>query len=313
MTEYNIVTIHEEVNQTMTRLGASYYNNKKLTGLEVGFQDIDNLTGGLHPGHLIIVAGHSGMGKTSLVNNIAEYVAVNHNKGVAIFSPEMTKMELVERFISSRSQVDLRRFQRGLLDQQSDELDRLLFAASKLADAPIFIDDAQNMRIDDLMTNARRLKQEHDIKLIIVDCLSMIKTTSQQSPNCFHNAATEIARDLKILAKELNIPVVTVCQLYRKGKKIRQMHLSLSSLGEYGSLEQYADVVMFLFREEYYEEDADQRDRLKGIARIHIAKQRNGPIGFVDLVFHDGITRFENSKRKFDFYEDKDDSVDSFE
>jgi len=301
----NTVAIRDAVNKAMIQIEAIFADKKPVTGLETGFYEIDKLTAGLHPGNLVIVAARPGMGKTAFALNIAEHAAVNLKQGVAIFSLEMSTEELVKRFICSRSRINLRDVQTGFLDQGRGDFQRLTMAASEFSASPIFIDDSGGMKIGQLMAIARRLKQRQDIKLVIVDYLQLLTSESKQARDSRQNEVSEISRGLKALAKELNVPVIALSQLNRNAEKSDSNRPKLSDLRESGSIEQDADVVMLLLRKEYYAENEEDREKLRNLAQVIIAKQRNGPTGDIDLVFMNQFTRFENSTHKVHDEEDE--------
>lgn len=294
----NTTTMRDAIHKTMEQIETIFSEKKPVTGLETGFTDIDKKTAGMHPANLIILAARPGMGKTAFAMNIAEHVAVEQKQAVAIFSLEMSTEELTKRFICSRSRINLRDVQGGFLDPGRGDFQRLTKAASELATAPIFIDDTGGLKLGQLMAIARRLKQRHDIKLLIVDYLQLLSSESRQARDSRQNEVSEISRGMKAIAKELNIPVIALSQLNRNAEKDTSNRPKLSDLRESGSIEQDADVVMLLLRKEYYAKDNEERDKLKGQALVIIAKQRNGPTGDVDMTFIDQYTRFENATRK---------------
>jgi replicative DNA helicase len=259
-----------------------------ITGLPTGFKDLDEKTSGLHSPELIIIAGRPSMGKTSLALNIARNVAVEEKKPVAIFSLEMSKEQVAERFLCMEARVDSHKLRTGYLSEEDEP--KLSIGAGVLFDAPIFIDDSSTLNALELRAKARRLKAKQDISLVILDYIQLMS-----SGTAFENRQQEIAeisRALKGLARELQIPVIAVSQLSRRvetrGDDRRPI---LSDLRESGALEQDADVVMLLLREEYYKPDDEE---LKGRAELNIAKQRNGPTGTIKLSFIKQYTRFED-------------------
>lgn len=259
-----------------------------ITGLPTGFKDLDERTSGLHSPELIIIAGRPSMGKTSLALNIARNVAVEEKKPVGIFSLEMSKEQVAERFLCMEARVDSHKLRTGYLAEEDEP--KLSIGAGILFDAPIFIDDSSTLNALELRAKARRLKAKQDISLIILDYIQLMS-----SGTAFENRQQEIAeisRALKGLARELHIPVIAVSQLSRRvetrGDDRRPI---LSDLRESGALEQDADVVMLLLREEYYKPDDEE---LKGKAELNIAKQRNGPTGTIKLSFIKQYTRFED-------------------
>lgn len=258
-----------------------------VTGVPSGFVDLDKMLAGLQPSDLLILAGRPSMGKTSFAMNIATNAAFDHKEPVAVFSLEMSKEQLVARMLSSTARVDAQKLRTGWLND--DDYGQLTHVANSLVDAPIFVDDTPAISISALRARARRMKREKGIKLIVVDYLQLM-----QGENKAENRVQEISqisRGLKSLAKELNLPVIALSQLSRKLEERPNKRPILSDLRESGAIEQDADVVMFVYREEVYKED-DQA--LKGLAEIIVAKQRNGPTGKVKLTFLHQFTRFEN-------------------
>jgi replicative DNA helicase len=275
-----------------------YEKKEEITGVATGFVDLDKLTCGFQPSDLIVIAGRPSMGKTAFVLNIAENVGIKSRVPVAVFSLEMAKEQLVMRMLSSRAKVDGNRLRSGFLTQQ--DWPRLSIAAGELAEASIFIDDSASISVLEIRAKSRRLKAEHDVGLIIVDYLQLIRGRDRVESR--QQEISEISRSLKALAKELRVPVVALSQLSRavetRGGDRRPL---LSDLRESGAIEQDADVVAFIYREEVYrkdEEDADMSD-VAGKAEIIVRKQRNGPIGKVDLTFLKEYTRFENQETRY--------------
>ncbi len=268
------------------RIDKLFRSDSPITGVSTGFADLDGLTSGLQPGDLVIVAGRPSMGKTSLAMNIAETAAVSLKLPVAIFSMEMPGEQLAMRMMSSLGRINAHKVRTGKLDD--DDWPRLTHAIGLLADAPMFIDDTPAMTPLELRARARRLKREHGLGMIVVDYLQLM-----QSPEAGENRATEISnitRSLKGLAKELSVPVVALSQLNRSLEQRPNKRPVMSDLRESGAIEQDADVIFFIYRDEVYNEDSQD----KGTAEIIIAKQRNGPIGKVRLTFLGEYTRFEN-------------------
>jgi replicative DNA helicase len=265
-----------------------YEQKQAVTGVPTGFADLDGLTSGLQPSDLIIVAGRPSMGKTAFCLNIAEHAALRSDTGVAIFSLEMAKEQLAMRMLCSEARVDLARVRTGHLSDR--EFPKLAMAAGRLADAPIFIDDTPALTVLELRAKARRLKRDPNAKLglVIVDYIQLMR--SAEGKDNREQEISEISRSLKALAKELQVPVVALSQLNRQVENRNPPIPRLADLRESGAIEQDADVICFLYREDYYVEDTDK----KGIAEVIVAKQRNGPIGTVELTFLKEFTRFEN-------------------
>ncbi len=264
---------------------------KHVTGLPTGYFELDELTCGLQNGEMIIIAGRPSMGKTSLALNIAEHLGVIEKIPVAIFSLEMGRQQLAERFLCSKGQIDSQLVRKGMLT--TEHYQKLVETCGVLSEAPIFVDDTSVLSPLEIRGKARRLASQHNIRCVIVDYLQLMgmgtkKVESRQQE------ITEISRYMKALARELNIPVVVLSQLNRASEGREDHRPRMSDLRESGSIEQDADVVMLLHREDYYHkgEDGYQGDNA---AEVIIAKQRNGPTGSVKLVFREQITRFENS------------------
>ncbi len=284
------VRLKELIWPTMERIEQLHTSQGALTGVASGFTDLDRLTAGFQRGDLIIVAARPSMGKTALALNIVQHAAIEHDVGVAIFSLEMTKDQLVQRLLCSEGLVDAQRLRRGLL--HDDDYPKLARAAGLLGTAPIWIDDSAALTPLAMRSKARRLKAEHDIALVVVDYLQLMS-----GPGDAENRQQEISyisRALKALAKELDVPVVAISQLSRAPEQRGGEHRrpQLSDLRESGAIEQDADVIMFIYREVVYKPDLPEEQR--GIAEVVVGKQRNGPIGTVKLTFRGQHTRFEN-------------------
>ncbi len=263
-----------------------------VTGLATGFFELDDLTCGLQNGEMIIVAGRPSMGKTSLALNIAEHIGARDKVPIAIFSLEMGKQQLAERFLCSIGELDSQRVRKGLLGE--DDYAKLVEACGQLSDAPIFIDDTSTLTPLELRAKARRLKSMHDIKCIIVDYLQLMHLGGRVESR--QQEITTISRYIKGLARELEVPVVVLSQLNRAAEGREGHRPRMSDLRESGSIEQDADVVMLLHREDYYHR-GEQDDVQNNTAELIIAKQRNGPTGNVRMVFMEKYTRFENASR----------------
>jgi replicative DNA helicase len=263
-------------------------SRKSVTGLPSGFIDLDKYTAGFHPGDLVIVAGRPSMGKTSFALNMAQHIGLVERKPVAIFSLEMSKELLVQRLLCSEAQVDAQKVRMGFTSAK--DIEHLTNAAGLLSEAPIFIDDSPAISTLDIRARGRRLKAEHDIAIVIIDYLQLARA-SDRSENR-QQEISSISRAMKALAKELNIPVVALSQLSRaveaRGGDKRPM---LSDLRESGAIEQDADLVVFLYRPEFYDPDDPEK---AGKAECIIGKQRNGPTGKVDLIFEKQFTRFRS-------------------
>jgi replicative DNA helicase len=264
-----------------------------VTGLATGYYELDDLTCGLQNGEMIIVAGRPSMGKTSLALNMAEHLGFMDKTPVAVFSLEMGRQQLAERFLCSISEIDSQKVRRGMLSDE--DYKKLADSCAELSEAPVYIDDTSTLTPLELRAKARRLKSRHDIRCIIVDYLQLMHLGAGRVESR-QQEITTISRYLKALARELNVPVVVLSQLNRSPEGREGHRPRMSDLRESGSIEQDADVVMLLHREDYYhrgQEDYEQDNT----AELIIAKQRNGPTGSVKLTFRERITRFENASR----------------
>jgi replicative DNA helicase len=282
------VHMRKVVKESIDLLEKLYQKKNQITGVASGFTDLDHLTCGFQPSDLVIIAGRPSMGKTAFVLNIAEHVGIELKQAVAIFSLEMSREQLVMRMLSSVSGVDGNRLRRGFMSKEDWPL--LARAAGKLTDAPIFIDDSAACTVLEIRAKARRLMTENGLSLVIVDYLQLIRGRDRTENR--QQEISEISRSLKSLAKELKVPVIALSQLSRAvesrgGDKRPQ----LSDLRESGAIEQDADVVAFIFREDMYREAADQHT---SVAEVIVRKQRNGPTDTVKLAFRKECTRFGN-------------------
>jgi len=257
-----------------------------LTGVATGFTDFDKMTNGLQKTDLIIIAARPSAGKTAMVLTMAQNAALHHHAVVGIFSLEMSKQQLVQRMLCSESRVDAHRLRSGFLNRE--EWARLAEGLARLAEGKIFIDDTPGISILEMRAKARRLKSEHGLDLLIVDYMQLMSGRGRMESR--QQEVSQISRDLKGLAKELNVPVVALSQLSRAPETRTDHRPQLSDLRESGSIEQDADVVAFIYREEVYNETEENR----GLAELIIGKQRNGPIGSVKMAFIKEFTRFEN-------------------
>ena len=300
-----IVSLHDLILQAMEMIEAN--EGKTITGMPTGFSEIDELTGGLQKGEVIIVAARPSMGKTALALNIAEYVAMR-GMGVGLFSLEMGKQQLVQRLLTSRSRIDSQRLRRNMLG--TEEFRALMTACDELLNAPIFIDDTPGLSLLQLRAKARRMAQKHNIQILFIDYLQLMSSGGR--PESRQMEVSEISRGIKAMARELNVPVVCLSQLNRAAEQREGHRPRMSDLRESGSIEQDADVVMMLHREEYYHQGdenwADENPDKIGLAELIIAKQRNGPTGTVRLVWNSTSTQFRDyspSRPPQGFYEDK--------
>jgi len=283
----NILPIKELIRQSIETIDKLYQKKSHVTGIPTGFIEFDKITSGLHPSDLIIIAGRPSMGKSALVLGIAEHVALVEKLPVAFFSLEMSKEQLVQRLLCSHARVDAQRVRTGYFS--SSDWPKLTAAAGKISEANLFIDDNPGTSVIELRAKARRLKSKYDIQLIILDYLQMMHGTSEKFENR-QQEISEISRSLKSLARELNVPLIAVSQLSRAVEARVDHRPQLSDLRESGAIEQDADVVALLLREEYYNPTPENQ----GLAEVNIAKQRNGPTGPIKLSFIKEYTRFEN-------------------
>ncbi|MCH9742657.1 MAG: replicative DNA helicase [Proteobacteria bacterium] len=268
------------------KISELYENPNQVTGIQTFYSDFDDKTAGLQKGDLVIVAGRPSMGKTTFAMNIAENVAVRGKKAVAVFSLEMPGEQLMMRMISSVGRIEANKLRTGQLSQQ--DWHSLTGAISKLSDAPIFVDETAALSPLELRARARRLKREHDIGLIVIDYLQLMRGNTPNTNRT--EEISEISRSLKALAKELEVPVIALSQLNRSLEQRPDKRPKMSDLRESGAIEQDADIILFIYRDEVYHPDTEQ----KGVAEVIIGKQRNGPIGKVLLTFMGEFTRFEN-------------------
>ena len=285
--ENDFVPVKALLTEAIDRIEELYESNEALTGVSTGFKDLDAMTSGLQRSDLVIVAGRPSMGKTSLAMNMAENVALASKRPVAVFSMEMPGQQLAMRMLASLGRINAHKVRTGRLG--ADDWPRLTSTVALLNEAPIFIDDTAGLTPLELRSRTRRLLREHDaLGLVIVDYLQLMQTAQSQE-----NRAIEVSiitRNLKNLAKELNVPVVVLSQLNRSLEQRPNKRPVMSDLRESGAIEQDADVILFIYRDEVYNEES----RDKGVAEIIIGKQRNGPTGTVRMTFNGAFTRFDN-------------------
>jgi len=288
----NFVRIGDLLTSTFERINELYTNQVKYRGIPTGFVDLDNMLGGLHHSDLIILAARPSMGKTSLALEIVKRVALQQQIGVAVFSLEMSRDQLCDKLIASVSGIELRKIRSGQLEDSDNlnEFTKLGEAIGRLEEAPIWIDDSGSLNIMELRTKARRLKSRHNIGLIVIDYLQLMSGKNYNYQGNRVQEVSDISRGLKMLAKELNIPVLALSQLSRGVEGREDKRPLLSDLRESGSIEQDADVVLFIHREEMYSKDTKK----KGIAEILISKHRNGETGVVELAWVPKLATFEN-------------------
>ncbi len=288
----DVVSVRDLVLSAIERIDASSKGQGVVTGLATGFPDMDYQLAGLQPSDLILLAARPSMGKTALALSIAEYVAIHENNPVAIFSLEMSREQLVNRLLAMESRVDSRLIRNGNLTDK--DWSHLIEGSSKVAEAPIFIDDTPGISVSELRSKCRKLKLEHDIQLVVVDYLQLMSGARRMDNR--QQEISDISRGLKQIARELNVPVLALSQLSRQVEQRPDRRPMLSDLRESGAIEQDADVVMFIYREAYYNKDTLD----KGIAEINIAKQRNGPVGSFNLAWLEQYTRFASSEKQKD-------------
>ena len=279
------VAMKDIIKSSIEMIDRLYQRKGVITGLPTGFVELDQQLAGLQPSDLIVVAGRPAMGKSSLALCVAEHIALIEKVGVALFTPEMSKENVVQRMLCSHARINAHNVRSGMLS--TSDWPNLTKAAGKLSEAPIFVDDSPGISILELRAKARRLKSRHDIGLVILDYLQLMDESSRAENR--QQEVSVISRGLKALARELSVPVIAVSQLSRAPERRESFRPRLSDLRESGSIEQDADVVLMLFREDYY----NFTEENKGIAEVIIAKQRNGPTGSVKLAFISEYTRFE--------------------
>lgn len=274
------------VEVTLDKITKLYENKAGLTGLPTGFRDLDRMTSGLQPSDLILVAARPSMGKTAFTLNIAQNVGVRQHKTVAFFSLEMSQEQLVQRLLCQIAHIDSQKLRTGQLNSD-EEWTRLTDACDKLYESPIYIDDTPGISVAEMRSKARRLKSGHGLDLIIVDYLQLMQGRNAESRQ---QEISEISRSLKALARELKVPLIALSQLSRSVESRQDKRPMLSDLRESGALEQDADIVSFLYREDYYDKETENQH----ITEVILAKHRNGPVGSVKLYFKNEFTLFLN-------------------
>ena len=284
--------IRQVVLNALDRIERAAKNKGNVTGIPTGFNDLDYKLSGLQPSDLVLVAARPSMGKTAFVLNIDQYVAFKKEKGVAIFSLEMSKEQLVNRLFSLESQVDSQAIRTGNL--KDSDWEKLIEGAGIIGKSNLIIDDTPGISVSELRSKCRKYKLEHDIQLVIIDYLQLMTGSVGRHSESRQQEISEISRSLKALARELNVPVVALSQLSRAVEGRPDKRPMLSDLRESGAIEQDADVVMFIYRDEYYNKDTEYKKQ----AEIIIAKQRNGPVGTVHLAWLADYTKFANLSRQ---------------
>lgn len=286
----NFVPIRQIVMNAMDKIETASKNRGSVTGIPTGFIDLDYRTAGMQPSDLILVAARPSMGKTAFELNLAQYMAFKKDLTVALFSLEMSKEQLVNRMFSLESNVDAQKLRTGQLNDQ--EWERLIESAGTIGKSKLIIDDTPGITIAELRSKCRKYKLEHDLKIIMIDYLQLMTGSGRVESR--QQEISDISRSLKALARELNVPVVALSQLSRAVEQRPDHRPMLSDLRESGAIEQDADVVMFLYRDDYYNHDSPE----KGISEVIIAKQRNGPIGTVKLAWLPEYTKFANLEHR---------------
>ncbi len=286
MVKQSYVHVRDVLKDTIEMVDKLYNKKELITGLPTGFIDLDEATTGFHPGDLIVIGARPGMGKTAFCLNIVTHAAIEEKRPIAVFSLEMTKEQLVLRMICAEAEVDSKAVRSGY--HSKEDYRKLVNAAGRLADAPIYIDDTFNSVLD-IRAKARRLKAEHGLAMIVIDYLQLMGGVGSHIAR--EQVISDISRSLKALAKDLSVPVVVISQLNRscemRGENKRPM---VADLRESGAIEQDADTILFLYRDDYYR----IKDAKKGVAELIIAKQRNGPTKTIELTFLDKYTKFKN-------------------
>ena len=291
----DLVAIQDLVVSSYETIEKRFNNKDELVGVTTGFYDLDNITSGLHKSDLIILAARPSMGKTAFALNLAQNVALKGKKGVAIFSLEMPKQQLVSRMLCAEAEVDSQRVRTGNL--QPKDWEKLVDGMTKLSDAKIYIDDASGVTATDIKAKCRRLMmEEKDLGLVVIDYLQLMEGGG--NPNDRNQQISAISRSLKGLARELDVPIIALSQLSRGVEQRPDKRPMLSDLRDSGAIEQDADIVMFIYRDEYYNRDNVEN---KGKAEIIIAKHRNGSTGTVELLFQSNITKFKNPTKTTEF------------
>ena len=286
----DFVPIREVVMNAMDKIEKASHSNGNVTGIATGFIDLDYRTAGMQPSDLVLIAARPSMGKTAFVLNIAQYVAFHSGECVAIFSLEMSKEQLVNRLFAMESKVDSQHLRTGNLSDL--EWEKLIESAGMIGQSKLIIDDTPGISISELRSKCRKFKLEMDVKMVIIDYLQLMSGNGRGNESR-QQEISDISRSLKALARELQVPVLALSQLSRAVEQRPDHRPMLSDLRESGAIEQDADVVMFIYRDDYYNPDTEK----KGIAEINIAKQRNGPIGTVDLVWLPEFTKFANLQK----------------
>lgn len=286
--------IKDALVESFTKLEELYNRKQHITGVPSGFTELDYRTAGFHGSELILIAARPAMGKTAFALNIAANAALKGNTAVAVFSLEMSKEQLVNRILCSESMVDSNKVRTGKLEE--DDWTKLAGTIGPLSEAEIYIDDTPGINIMEIRAKCRKLKLEKNIGMVVIDYLQLIQGSGNRRSGSREQEISEISRSLKILAKELDVPVIALSQLSRAAEQRPDHRPMLSDLRESGAIEQDADIVMFLYRDDYYNQDSEKKD----IAEVIIAKHRGGSTGTVELLWLGSYTKFVNLERRFD-------------
>ncbi len=282
-------TISEIVVQALNNIEKAAKNKGNVTGIPTGFVDLDYKTAGLQPSDLVLVAARPSMGKTAFALNIIQNISVKKHIPAAIFSLEMSRVQLVNRILALDSGVEAQKIRTGNLEDK--DWNNLGISARRIGEAPLYIDDTSAISVQELRSKCRKLKLEHDIRLVVIDYLQLMESKGARRNESRQNEVSEISRSLKALARELNCPVIALAQLSRQPETREDKRPMLSDLRESGAIEQDADVVMFLYRDEYY---TKEKCKEPGITEVIIGKQRNGSVGTVKLAWNGELTKFSN-------------------
>lgn len=285
------VPIKDVVVNALSKIAASSRNSGTVTGIATGFSDLDYDTAGFQPSDLILIAARPSMGKTAFALNIAEYMAFRNDETVAVFSLEMSKEQLVNRLLSMESHVEAQSLRTGKMSDSDWEA--LIDSADMIGASNLIIDDTPGITVQELRSKCRKYKMEHNLKVVFIDYLQLMSGGGTRSSDSRQQEISDISRSLKALAREINVPIVALSQLSRAVEQRPDHRPMLSDLRESGAIEQDADMVMFIYRDDYYNKDTEK----KGVAEIIIAKQRNGPIGTVELLWMPQFTKFANLER----------------
>lgn len=289
-TTEDYVRLSEALQPTIEEIERSGSHDGDTAGVPTGFYEFDELTNGLHPGQMIVIAARPGVGKSTLALDFARSAALHHEQTTVIFSLEMGRIELTTRLLSAESSIPLQKLRQGKLDDERDWT-TLANTMGKINDAPLFIDDSPNMALTEIRAKCRRLKQQHDLKMVVIDYLQLM--TSGKRVESRQQEVSEFSRSLKLLAKELEVPVIALSQLNRSSEQRNDKRPMVSDLRESGSIEQDADMVLLIHREDMYDKESPHA----GEAIIMVAKHRNGPTGEITVAFQGARSRFANMPR----------------